>query len=98
VARAKAVAAGRFEELNHFVGAEHDRQFARLPRIGNALGDERLAERDAIEEPQRADDLVQGRPGNARRYQMNLEGANVLQLQLSGDLRKYRLNFETALM
>src|SRR5277367_3649147 len=41
----------RFKKLNHFVGAEHDRQLARFSRIGNALWDERLAERDAVEKP-----------------------------------------------
>ena len=41
----------RFKKLNHFVGAEHDRQLARFSRIGNALRDERLAERDAVEKP-----------------------------------------------
>jgi hypothetical protein len=74
----------RFEKLNHFVGAENDRQLAWLPRVANALRDECFVEYDAIEEPQSADGLVQGRPGNARRYEMNPEGATVVQLQFVG--------------
>jgi hypothetical protein len=52
----------RLEELNHFVGAEDDRQLTRFSRIGNAFRDQRLAERNAVEKPQRTDDLVQRRP------------------------------------
>ena len=33
-----------------------------------------MTERDAIKEPQRADRLVESRPGNPRRNQMDLEG------------------------
>ena len=45
--RGAALQAGHgLEELTHFVGAEHDRQLARFSRIGNALRDERLAERE----------------------------------------------------
>src|SRR3954454_11112004 len=50
--RGTALQAGYgLEELNHFVGAEHDRQLARFSRIGNALRVECLAERDAVEKP-----------------------------------------------
>jgi len=35
-----------FENLHDFVGAQHDRQLARLARIGDPLWDIRLAERD----------------------------------------------------
>ena len=58
----------------------------------------RLAERDAIEKTQGADDLVQSRPRNALGNQMNLEGTYVVQCQFIGERPKYRLNFETALM
>src|SRR5262245_24201419 len=52
----------RFQEAYDLVSAQHDRQLARLTRIGDALRYRVLAERHAIEEPQRADDLVQRRP------------------------------------
>jgi hypothetical protein len=65
----------RFEKLHDLVGAERNWQLAWFPSIGNALRDERLAERDAVEEPQRADDLVQRRPRDAGRDEMHLEGA-----------------------
>src|ERR1019366_7389765 len=60
----------------------NDRQFVRFPRVGNALRDERLAERDAVEEAQGAHDLIEPRPRNARRHQVNLESADVFQFQL----------------
>jgi hypothetical protein len=41
--------------------------------------DERLAERDAVEEAQGAHDLIEPRPRNARRHQMNLESADIFQ-------------------
>src|SRR6266404_2975920 len=69
------------EELHRFVGAQHARQFEGLARVGNALRNSRLAKRDAVEKPYRADDLVQGWPRDARRNQMNLEGADVFQFQ-----------------
>ena len=65
----------RFEKLHDLVGAERNWQLAWFPSIGNALRDERLAERDAVEEPQRADDLVQRRPRDVGRDEMHLEGA-----------------------
>ncbi len=54
----------------------------RFPRVRNAFRDERLAERDAVEEAQGAHDLIEPRPRNAGRHQVNLEGADVLQCQL----------------
>src|SRR5256884_704647 len=48
------------QKAHHLVGAEHNRQLARLTRIGDALRHDGLAERHAIEEPQRADDLASG--------------------------------------
>src|SRR3977135_4139694 len=52
----------RLQEAHDLVGAQHDRQLARLTRIGDALWNRVLAERYAIEEPQRADDLIERRP------------------------------------
>jgi hypothetical protein len=51
-----------FQEAHDLVGAQHDRQLARLARTGDALWHRVLAERYAIEEPQRADDLIERRP------------------------------------
>ena len=51
-----------FKKLYDFVGAQYDGQLAWLPRIRNALGNNRLAKRHAVKEPQRTDDLVQRRP------------------------------------
>src|ERR1700733_5043997 len=67
-----------FEKSHDLIGAEHNRQLARLPRVRDALGDGWLAERDAVEETQGSDDLVQQ---NARRYEMDLEGVDVVQHQ-----------------
>src|SRR5262249_53441493 len=53
----------------------------RLTRIGDALRHDGLAERHAIEEPQRADDLVQCRPRDPRCNQMNLEGVHIFQAE-----------------
>ena len=50
-------------------------------RVGDALWELRLAKRHAIEETQRADRLVKGRPSNAGRDQMNLKGTDLLQPQ-----------------
>ena len=52
----------RFQEAHELVGAQHDRQLARLTRICDALRHCGLAERHAIEEPKCADDLAQRRP------------------------------------
>ena len=47
-----------------------------------------MAEGDTVKEPQRADRLVQRRPRNAGRDQMDLEGAHVLQAQPIGRAAK----------
>src|SRR5262245_65936794 len=47
-----------------------------------------LAECHTIEEPQRADDLVQAWPGNSCRDQMKLEGMHFLQAQSVRGLTK----------
>jgi hypothetical protein len=69
----------RLQEADDLVSTQLDRQLARLPRIGDALRQGVLTERHAIEEPQRADDLVQRRPRDPRRNQMNLEGVDIFQ-------------------
>jgi hypothetical protein len=71
-----------FEKLHDLVGAQNNRQFVGFPRIGNAFRDERLAERNAVEETQGAYDLIEPRPRNAGRHQVNLESADVFQFQL----------------
>ena len=87
-----------FEKLHDLIGAEHNRQFARFARVRNPLGDCRLAERDAVEEPQSADDLVQ--PGDEMPVdtRWTWKAWTSSSVSLSGERPKYRLNFETALM
>ena len=75
-----------FEKSHDLVGAEHDRQLARLSRVRDPLGDGCLAERDAVEETQGADDLVETGPRDARGDQVNLESADVFQAQPLGRL------------
>lgn len=70
-----------FEKLHDLIGAEHDRPLAWFSHVGDALGDIRLAECDAEEEPQGANGLVQPRPGNPRRYEMDLKSVDVVQRQ-----------------
>ena len=69
----------RFQEAHHLVGAQHHRQLAGLAGMRDALGNGPLAERHAIEEPQRADDLVQRRPGDPASDKMHLESSHLLQ-------------------
>ena len=69
------------EKPHHLVGAQHHRQLARLPSVRDTLGNIVMTERDAIEEPQSADRLVEGRPRDTGRDQMDLEGAHLLQSQ-----------------
>ena len=71
----------RFEKPNDLVAAQHRRQFARLAGVGDPFRDVVLAERHAVKETQRADDLVERGPGNALGGQMNLKGADILQPQ-----------------
>src|SRR5437870_5586850 len=60
--RPVAQARNRFEKPHDLLGAEHHRQFLRLATADNALKGFALAERDAVEEPQRAGRLVDVRP------------------------------------
>ena len=58
-----------------------------------------MAEGDTVEKPQRTHDLIERRPGYPDRHQVDLEGADILQLKTigqSGGRPKYRLNFDTA--
>ena len=68
-----------FEKAHDFVSAQHRRQLARLAGVGDPLRDRLVAERHAVEETQRAHDLIERRPGNPFRDQMHLVGADVFQ-------------------
>jgi hypothetical protein len=70
-------ARNRLEKAHHLVGVQHYRQLARLPRVRDALRDLAVPECHAVKEPQRTDRLVQRRPRNAGRHQMNLKGADI---------------------
>jgi hypothetical protein len=48
-----------FQKAHDLVGAQHGRKLARLACIGDALRQRALANCHAVEESQRADDLVQ---------------------------------------
>jgi hypothetical protein len=71
----------RLQEAHHLVGAQHHRQLLRLARVSDALRNRRLAERHPVEKAQRADDLVQRRPRNPGRHQMDLEGMDLVQAE-----------------
>jgi hypothetical protein len=43
-----------------------------------------MAERHTVEKPQRADDLIERRPGYPDGHQVDLEGADILQLETIG--------------
>jgi hypothetical protein len=48
-----------FKKPDDLVGAQNDRQLARRSSVGNALRHCRRIERDSVENPQRADNLVE---------------------------------------
>ena len=79
--RAALQARDRLQKAHHLVGAQHDRQLLRLARIGDALRNRRLTERHPVEKTQRAHDLVQRRPRDPGRHQMNLEGMDLVQAE-----------------
>ena len=64
--------------LPALIGAQDRGQLARRPRINDPLRDLGAVQRHAEEEPQRANDLVQSRPGHPLRDQMHLERADIL--------------------
>jgi hypothetical protein len=68
--------------------------FWRWSRAGETVSrGARACQRHAIEKAQRADDLVERRPSNTARHQVNLLGSNVLQPEtIWGDCPKCRLN------
>jgi hypothetical protein len=70
-----------FEELDDLIGTQHDRQLLRLTRGDDAFQCIALAEGHAVEEPQRADRLVDVGPRSLLRDQMQLVGAHGLQAQ-----------------
>jgi hypothetical protein len=70
--RASFEPGNRFEETHHFLAAEHHRQPARRARIGDQLHDLAALEGDPVKETQRAHGLVQARPRNALRRQVDL--------------------------
>jgi hypothetical protein len=80
--RAALQARHGFEKTHHLLGAEHHRQLAWLTSVGDPLRYLGARERDPVEETQRADDLIEARPGHALGRQMNLIGANILQAEL----------------
>ena len=69
------------QKAHDLVGTQHDRQIVRFTRIGDAFGNGVMTKGHTVEKPQRADDLVQRRPGHPRRNQMNLEGTDILQIE-----------------
>jgi len=71
----------RFEKAHHLVGVQPHRQLPRLPRVGDPFRDLAVPEPNAVKEPQRTDRLVQRRPRNAGRHQMDLEGTHIFQVQ-----------------
>ena len=79
--RARLQARHRLQKANNLVGAQHHRQRARRAGIDDPLRNLGMAQRHAVEEPQRAHRLVQRRPRNPVRHQMHLEGANILQAE-----------------
>src|SRR5439155_17210035 len=69
----------RFEKAHDLVGTQHHWQLLRLAPGDDALERLALAQRDAVEKPQRTSDLVNVRPRSLLRDQMKLVGAHVLQ-------------------
>lgn len=57
-----SLSSGSSPESAPLVGTQHDRQLAWLSRLDDALRDRAVAERRAVEKPQRTDDLVEGGP------------------------------------
>ena len=71
-----------FQEPDHLFGAQNIRQLARCPGVGDPLRNLGAVERDTVEEAQRTHCLVQRRPGNTLRYEINLKRPHVLQAEL----------------
>src|SRR3954454_20618621 len=82
----------RFKKLHDLIGAEHDRQLARLARVGDAFRKARFAQRDPVEEAQSADDLVQAGPRDAVETRWTWKAWTSSRVSLSGERPKWRLN------
>ncbi len=79
--RARLQARNRFEKPHGLIGTQHNRQLARLAGVGNTFRDLAVAGRHAEEEPKRADGLIQRRPGNPLRHEMNLKSSDIPQAE-----------------
>jgi len=95
--RAALQARDRLQKAHHLVGAQHDRQLLRFARIGDALRNRRLTEGHTVKEAQRAHDLVQRRPRDPGRHQMNLEGMDLVQAEAIRRPAEMPAELETAL-
>ena len=68
----------RFQKAHDLLRAENRRKLLRLLAVDDPLERLLVAERDAIEEPQRTCDLVDMRPRPLLRYEMELVGTDLL--------------------
>lgn len=75
--RTRLQARHRLQESDDLVGAENYRQRAWRAGIDDPFRNLGMAERHAVEEPQRAHRLVQRRPRETGRDQMHLKGADI---------------------
>src|SRR5262249_58666630 len=71
----------RLEKSGDLLRAQDHRQRLGPARIGDALRQVLASQRDAKEEAQRGDDLVECRPGNPPRHQVDLVGTNILEAE-----------------
>src|SRR5262249_36940046 len=71
----------RLEKSGDLLRAQDHRKRFGPARIGDALGKVLASQRDAKEEAQRGDDLVECRPGNPPRHQVDLVGTNILEAE-----------------
>jgi hypothetical protein len=77
-----------FQKANDFFAAEHSRQLARLAGMDDPFRHLTAPERHTIEKTQGAHDLIQARPGNPSRYQVNLIGTNIFRAEPIGRTAK----------
>ena len=71
----------RLEKAHNLVRAQDHRQFPGLSGIGDPLRYLGPVQRDPVEEPERANRLIERRPGYLLRHQENLEGTDILDIQ-----------------
>ena len=74
----------RLQKAHYLIGAEDHRQLPQLARVRDPFRQFGLTQRDPVAEAERADDLLERRPGDTAGEQMHLEGANVLEVKLVG--------------